>query len=323
MQVERFTEIKLAYNINSPFKSYNYLAFIGGALSSDKKETYLGEYMSNHILLLSNKLFDINCDDIVDFRNKKVFYHNCLNKNIKDKIEIKSEILKKIYNGYYVSATVDEFYIPNRSAYKRERAYHDILIYGFNLEKNVFYTCGYDITEKFTSMDYDIDLIISSIEICLQERHTKPHFHFFKPNYRKSHFDLEKVKDSFTKYICCQPIKNRVYDGYYGLSAYDNLINIIKMSDINNKTLRWATFSMLYEHKKLMLQRFEYMRNIGIFLNDSILEEYKEVVKIARIIEMMYVKYTLTGEGIKKIEDKIKVIRHLENEIFTELIKII
>ena len=313
---------RLFFNMESPLMSYNYTAFIGGALFCRSNNPTIGYYMSNHILLLSNRIFDISLDDIVMFRDKNIFIHKCLSKNISTTNELKRELIENICQGYYISATVNEYYIPNRQSFEKREFYHDILIYGYDLNKNIFYTAGYDKTAHFSTMSCNIDIVLNSILDCLEHKIEKPHFHFFKPKGIETTFNLEKARTSLINYINCKPNKYKVYDGCYGFDAYNNLTKIINESVEKNSIIRKATFHMLWEHKKLMIERLKFMKKLNIDFNDSIIQQYHSVVSSSKTVENLYIKYNLNKNQniIEKINENISNISELEYNLFEQLI---
>jgi len=235
---------------------------------------------------------------------------------------MKEDIISKINEGYYASVTVDEIFLPYRNAYEKYSFYHDILIYGYDLEKNIFYTAGYDNTEHFTCLEHNIDTIIKSILFCLRERKSKPHSHFFKAKKESKEFSLGNVKDTLRKYINSEPISKVTYHGAYGLEAYGQLIEKHMAALKDKKSLRKATFSMLIEHKEMMLERVMYINNSFGKIDDETIEMFQELVKAAKGIQLSSIKHSIThSEKIgMSISERIERLSELERNAINKLL---
>lgn len=73
---------------------------------------------------------------------------------------------KAIEKGYYIMTVVDEYYLPPRSVYNIEHKLHLIMLNGFDLEKECFYSMGYngDYYEEANLAFTDVFKAISSTE---------------------------------------------------------------------------------------------------------------------------------------------------------------
>lgn len=314
----------LDFNTSSPITSYNYTSFIGGVMFAHNMNMY-PYYLSNHILLLSNKHFDVSCDDMIMFEDKNVFQIKKIKRDILAAKEIKEDIIEKLNNGYYASVTVDEFYIPNRYFYKKMSFYHDMLIYGYDLSENVFFTAAYDLSGYFNTMKCSIDIVAASISKCLNERKTKPHFHYYKCKNNSMSFDIAGVKSKLEKYISSEPIAKKKYNGRYGLSAYDGLIRNYRYACENNTYWRKASFNMLYEHKKIMLDRVNYINSNHYEIDSCLIDKFAYILKASKIIQATSLKYEITRKEsvMMNIIAKIEEMAEIEKKSIEELLRVI
>lgn len=312
----------LPFSLESPIASYNYTSFIGGVLQESSQNWY-PYYLSKHILLLSNDIFDVSCDDMLMYEDQNVFEDYKLSEQIKKKEDLLEKIICQIEDDFYVSVTVDEYFIPFRYSYKVKTFYHDMLIYGYDLEKKIFMTAGYDNTGNFTLREYDIELIVSSIERCVIERKSKPFFHFFKCKDLNLTFEINRVKEIFLKYKENSPILKEKYRGKYGLEAYDKIIEKFNNCYSQNMYWRKASFAMLVEHKNLMEKRLEYINNNVTSLKPELFILCKEVKKIAREVQFDSLKYEMIRKDSirKRIEEKILLLKEEEYKLFEHLLK--
>ena len=315
----------LDFNVNSPINSYNYTSFIGGVMFAKDMDRY-PYYLSNHIILLCNDLFDVSCDDMIMYEDENVFERKGLINTSNDAETVKDEIIKMLNKGFYASVTVDEYDIPNRYFYQNETFYHDMLIYGYDISENVFYTAGYDNSNYFTVMKHEIGLISKSVSKCLIERKSKPHLHLFKcKDDINIGFDIVNVKDKLKKYINSEPMGVKRYKGVYGISAYEELINKFCYSCDSGNFLRKASFSMLYEHKKLMLDRLAYIFKYYTDFDHNIMLSYENILKESKNIQMSSLKYQISKNEKTKIKiiDKLKALADQELNAIEKVIRII
>lgn len=312
---------KLDYCVNMPMKSYNYTAYMGGVLFA-KGNGWKPYYLSKHILLTCNDLFDVTCDDMIMYEDDDVFERKQFNFKTVDSEEMKNEIILKINEGFYASVTVDEFFIPKRHAYKNYSFYHDMLIYGYDLEKNIFYTAGYDDTEHFSCLEHDIDIVVDTILFCLNERKSKPHSHYFRARNEYKQFSLGNVKSTLQKYLASEPINKMTYHGVYGMAAYEELIHKHLCAINKGKKLRRATFSVLIEHKELMLERVKYISEYIKNIDDETIYMYEQIIILAKGIQLSSIKYEITHSdkiGMAIVE-KIREMAELEKNAIEKLL---
>lgn len=320
--MEKQKRNKLDFFIDMPIKSYNYTAYMGGVLFANSQR-WKPYYLTKHILITCNDLFDVICDDMIMYEDEDVFERKAFDFKIKDTNELKKDITSKIDEGFYASVTVDEKYISHRKAFNKHSFYHDLLIYGYDLEKNIFYTAGYDDTGYFSCLEHNIDTVVSSILFCLKERKSKPHCHYFRAKSEYKEFSKENVKIILEKYLSSEPIDQRTYNGSYGISAYAKLIEKHSSAVQNGKILRRATFSMLLEHKKLMLERVQYINENFVDINTKTVDIFKEIVELSKIIQLCSVKHEITSSekiGMSMI-NKIKNLAELEYVAISKLLE--
>ena len=131
----------LPFNINPPVISYQHHAFPLGVLFTN--ESFINDFVSNyvHLFYLRNDAIDPHAINF--YRNDDYFAKDCFIKNmimanggnrflIDYTLESFSDMLVfMIDNGYYVYGLIDEYYLPNRRAYKIKHWTHDFLIYGY------------------------------------------------------------------------------------------------------------------------------------------------------------------------------------------------
>lgn len=215
--------------------------------------------------LMDKKLLEFKWDSIIDF------------------------VIESIDLDYYIYLNINTSYIPEYKGFEKN-VMHDIFVYGYdksnkklnvadffdkkysyaNIDfedfKKAYYnlnlTNEYDFLEgvsieayKYADYAFDINFVINSITDFLHSRNTTI-------NSDLNEFDN---KDD----IC------------YGLEVYNVFINYLEeQKNSRNFYVDLRGFHMIYDHKKTMALRIDYLHKIGYILNpDQIISIYKELEK--------------------------------------------
>lgn len=238
-------------------------------------------------------------------------------KNLSDNIV--EFFIKCIDSNNYIHTSIDQYYISNaRSLWKTRHLIHSIFIIGYDLQEQVFYAGDFTFTGKFSyekirfdemekafkeydNYIYENDMYFNRLGVSLW-RFTNKHIY---------HFDVSHVKKQLTDYINGNPyckdnrIKYNEEDFFtHGMQpVYNKIINHMslliepqKEKDLNNhyRPVNGIVKCLhnIFEHKKLMLARIEYMSKNGFLDNSSeILHEYEQVVNKTIIISNNAIKY--------------------------------
>lgn len=265
---------------------------------------------------------------LIDYRILDLEFIFKANMNVIDFIK------NSINQGYYVITYVDEFFIPERIVYlEKMHLRHEIMIYGFDINKSIFNVIGY--TDKgayapsCVSFSEFKNSFLSSInkanDIMLLKAKDKTSFN---PSYE---FDIESVKNLLSEYLLSKnssanlrPFGNP-YDYVYGISVYKQLImyyqNVLQSKNEENCDIRH--FHLLYEHKKTMVSRLEYLTEkkyintkndfISIFMNFK-----KDALKLRNSL----IKYNISKDKmlLNTVIDTLQKMYKGEKETIEELL---
>ncbi len=165
-------------------------------------------------------------------------------------IDIIEFLWKAIEDGYYIMTIVDEYYLPPRSVYLVEHKLHLIMLNGFNLEKECFYSMGYNGSNyEETALKFeDVFKAISSEEgnninirddFCMLYRlQDKDKIEYLQENF--NYFEI--VQKRLQLHICdCIYIGNHISDylmskqagvKFYAFNSDDSLTYYIKRDTI-------------------------------------------------------------------------------------------
>lgn len=256
--------------------------------------------------------------------------------------ELSQFLIECINLGYYIYTSVNEFYIPNTPAYQKYYYPHSILLYGYdNLQKS-FHVGGFTSNKgegrkfsKFQVSFADVERAYKSIEN-IENEHYLSRFYLMKINNSISYdFDVIHVKELLIDYLFSKNTSERfrgyfnpTEDFYFGMKVYENL-KLLYGADRYMTEAEIRPLHLLWEHKKCMLSRIDFMINQGFLKDSTIYDEYKEVELLMLKCRNVFLKYRLSQEkngflskipkiGIlldKVIDKESKAINRLLSEI--------
>lgn len=275
----------------------------------------------------------------VSFRNGHIWDADCpllcCDAITRDMVEIASLdvidfVCKAISKNNYVKLYLDEFYLPYRFSYKEEHYIHESLFWGYDYGKSELYGLAYvtDSTgyqfKKFSVNMEDVRQAYYAVSVksVQQER-----IMLMSCNREKYYeFDINTVKNSIYEYVNSiqtdqkySEINNPNVDYIFGISMYDALISYYK-NDVKSKTV--IPLHIIYEHKKLMLDRIVYMiENQYIKHDPEIIADYKKIIDKAYKCKLLFLKYSYaeTESSYKKLKNCINEIKDFDKELMQRL----
>lgn len=211
------------------------------------------------------------------------------------KTKISHNIVNYINKNYYVYIELNEFYIPNRKNYKIKDYYHDLLIYGFDIDNSKFLTIAYNNTGSFSPQWVsfnDIDEAYSNYKMryllkAMPFRVSKK-YDFSKTNSQEIINNLQFVLHTKKK--------------HFGLNSYNDVLKNIEKAKLNSSKIDLRSFRTICEYQKVLLL-FNEVFDIPEDLNKVLLNLQKQ----ADIIFNLSIKYNLTlnKDVLCKIESKL------------------
>ncbi len=249
------------------------------------------------------------------------------------KINIVSDIISWIDKGYYVKIKVDSKLIPNNYMYNSEEDFLlQVFIYGYNKEKNIFYTHNFDINRNYSIIEVSFDdlekafysdrsrKIINNVSYMQKREQAEDYFivlYTLNSNIQDFYdfsFYLRKIRNSLVQYIEGVNVlttNNEIIrlndimdydenDYHWGLNVYDGIMKKV-LFDYN-------IYHGLFEHKSIMLKRLDLLRDKNVLKTDELSTKYIEVVDLANQLRLYCIKVMLkmqTSQNNKVMEDKI------------------
>jgi hypothetical protein len=206
-------------------------------------------------------------------------------------------LIKSIDLSYYIFGICDETDMLNKGI----RIMHQLFIYGYDLEKEVFYVGDFTFDNgrySYTTVSFD-KVVYGFLNVQSGEDFVFDHnykdmnglYLISKNTYKKYYeFDPQLVKRSLNEYLSsCDTKKhfrqsrNHNNTNIFGINTYDAIIH--ELSLLEEKINTWfdyRPFHVFYDHKVLMENRIKYMMDKKyIPFNQEILNKYNEVRETA------------------------------------------
>lgn len=323
-----------------PIVAFQYLAF-PLAILSDKPD-YLPWFHSNYIQLICHK--DLSASKVLfldfyghvfdeNFNNTIYFtYHPWLEIKhalVGGQTDIIPNLIECMQYDYYVYLKVDEFFIPDRSFYQKDHFVHDVLVFGYDLHEKSLDVIGFNNKGQFLRSRISVDQFDQAYKSGRQmdKNRTALGFHeFFLFKYKqngKYDFDLDLVAELLDDYLNSRNTSDRFRMfknpqnpelSAFGMEIYRYLIDYCRllMEDLAEYDIR--PFHLLWEHKKCMLSRMEFIQtNCNIKLPTSLIGSYGEIEKKCNEARMAVLKFYFTKDK-SLIAKTIKLIDFVQTE---------
>lgn len=225
------------------------------------------------------------------------------------KMKISHEIIRYLNKNYYIYIELNEFYIPLRKNYKTKDYYHDLLIYGVNMDNSKFLTIAYNCTGAFSPQwvsfndideaysNYKMKYLLKAIPFCISEK-----YDFFKENSSAIIHNLNFMLN--TKKEC------------FGMNSYKYVLKHIENVKSNNIKIDLRNFRTIYEYQKVLL-----LFNKVFDINENFYNILLNLEEQANVIFNLAIKYELTSNQdiLCKIEAKLIYLIEKNEKILRDI----
>lgn len=236
-------------------------------------------------------------------------------------------VQKYMDNGYYFYFNkIDDFYLDGKTWYKERHFFHDGILCGYDQENKLYCIYAYDNRWKYTKLWIPQESFNDGIR-SMRESGEKGYLYALKPMPERVDFNPTIVVNNLKSHInttfeVCPPTDPT---GVTGLAVYDYiLLYLDKLLDnsIPHERMDWRIFRVIWEHKKLMLERIERMEE-ALSLDSTASDLYKFIVEEANQIRLLYASYHMKRRDslLVSIKEKLIEIKHKEKEILEKFIE--
>lgn len=345
MHLKRYNEVLYLYLINDenefemvfetilPSELMNKDLYIGVLADAGENQFYNWKYL-NYIQLSYDELNGWLSVDYFNQPPKLYSYHNLhnfLEFTIIDLYEIDNVYLDicnfiewQILMDKYVIIWLDEYYIPNRSSYKKNHYVHPNIVYGF--DNNNFDILGYHVTLKKSKVSYDVFRKAYSNEA---KNFTIQNIQY-KPNNEMLRFDKTYMYNATQSYL-------------KGLDLSTNYSNIISMSKLiygldilkilanttsgNKKLFNDKRISyIIYEHNIIMKERLSFLEAKSFYPHIDykyLTSQIDDIIEISTLLKNLVLKNTIRNGEEDNIIKKLRQLYEKELNFYTEFCELI
>ncbi|WP_028545359.1 hypothetical protein [Paenibacillus taiwanensis] len=302
-------------------------AYVLGALQDDERcmDWFYTNYVQLHItqqyIELGEYRLDFYPDLLIIFGNVPWLDYHRTDKEMLTRmnINIRDFIIDHINRGFYFFSYIDEFYIPNTLCYQFRHMTHDLLVSGYNLDKQTYTVAGFNKDRAFSIREISFE----EFETAYNSPTTHNYISMFRKadNYEQTKYDLKNglfdfdlgvMMESLTEYLHGINSSRRMglyrnlEPGVYGMKVYEALQHYFKLLAEEKIALDVRPLHLLWEHKKFMVQRIRYLQQHGYLNADSsTLQGYEKMERIALKLRNLLLKYFFTT--LPALLDKIDV----------------
>lgn len=299
----------------------------------------------NYIQLYINKDYKINWGDFYfpatnDTRPSDTCKWLISQKIHRDIVATKWEsvidfIIECIDLNNYVHTMINYFYVPVSDRFNKLHMHHDVFIYGYDLSKEILYVSDFFREGKYsreTISFSDFSLAFSTYNLTKNPDYLNEMIYLYKFNddYKNIYkFSFDSILNSIKNYLFSSvPEYWDIYDYEgdkcdkdFGMGIYSTLKNYAKdISNSETSLFDIRPFYLLYDHKRIMTLRLEYLYKQGYlaeFDSDNIMR-YSEVEANARDVVNVVVKYDVQKDEGRNNKNLIEILINILNNIEKE-----
>ncbi len=263
------------------YRTFNDVAIPVGILQSNINN--LDQWLSERFI---GTHFRLNWNQIV-FNNKPFYKWDCFKSklvklNIETNIQFVNSVKKHILQNFYLYLFANEKYIPYSSSYQKRNFIHDLCVYGFDDEKQVFLASAYNVDQHYAyeEISYqELYLAVKNFYIPIRQIEKikwKRQALIFKisDSYNFNNSNPEKLKKVIYQYCTS-------YKYASGIRIYDFILYKINRALKMKKGIDLHYFRILQEH----------INAINKLNHPDI--KYSEIYLLSENISIKALKYTL------------------------------
>ncbi|WP_088549666.1 hypothetical protein [Paenibacillus aquistagni] len=258
-------------------------------------------------------------------------------------VDIHRYLITQLEREFYVVTYVDEYYIHNSICYQQNHFVHDIFIYGYDLDRQIYHVAIFDKNRQFSTQEVTFEqfeqaylsegsssqTLISSckrLEPCDYETSK------YGAGLARFDFDLKLMIDVLNDYLEGRNSTKRLrmtqqpMEGYFGVEIYPLLQDFITrvMEGVQNFDVR--PFHILWEHKKMMVARVQYLQKHGYLKEETtLLEQFERLEKQSYTQRNLMLKSFMSENRkilqplLKSLEDMMAAEKALIKQLILEL----
>lgn len=235
--------------------------------------------------------------------------------------------------GYYVWAFVDEYYIPGTRSYQNSSNPHSILLYGYDDAAEIVHAAGYFHNQTYGTVEIPFAAIKDAYNNCESDPlQFMDYVHLFRINAAiRNEYSLPWFAEQLADYAYSRNTADRwiALEGagtgqwVWGISVMDVLREKLELFKRREFVVDHRPFYLLWEHKRMMNRRMNYMEEQGILCFDAdIRSEYERIEKAAFIVRNQVLKYLMSLEAryADDVQERLMKMQAQEYELIERML---
>lgn len=245
-----------------------------------------------------------------------------------NKIALRDFIKSSIDQEYYVYTHADDYYIPHRESFQIEHYRHVILIFGYHEEDQSYDIIGFDEKGQYRTSKVSYDTFDQAYPmdspydpLVLLRKRQSGHYDF----------DCQLVAEQLDDYLNSRnPIeRHRIFrnpgkDYVYGMTVYKRLRRYLERLMLEDIWCDFRNLHLVWEHKKCMLRRIQYMIEHGYLSSNMGYDMDYEVIERKSVkMRNMMMKFAARKDPhiIQRIMDMLDTMVEDERVILTRILE--
>lgn len=306
--------------------------------------SYIQLFISKHYLNdLQEYRLDFYPDLMITYSNMPWLQYKHSDKVLLDQlgVDIHRYLITQLERNFYVVTYVDEFYIHNSICYQENHFVHDIFIYGYDLERQIYHVAIFDKNRQFTVQEVTFEQFEQAY--LSQGKSTQSLINSIKRlapiDYESSKygsgvgrfdFDLQLIIDVLSDYLEGRNsterlrIQQQPVEGYFGVEVYPYLQKFITRVIEGELNFDVRQLHILWEHKKMMVARIEYLKELGYLHEETpLLEEAKRLEKRSYTYRNLMLKGFMSNNRniLRPLVNSLEEMLIAEKGLITQLIE--
>lgn len=268
-----------------------------------------------------------------------------------DGLDIKELIKSTLNEGKYVALFLDGYYLNNTAPAGKRHTVGEFFIYGYDDEKEIFYSVGFNSSEFFGKMTYPYDEVIKASSSLVYEREKLGELPVWVLWYAFSKIKKKNVTNQINgsniikdleeytfasvmkEKLRSEVISGRGDNAIYGADCQKEIIKAL-YSIIDNGVYctDYRHVHLLYEHKKSLFNRIKRLVNARNIEASDFIDKYQTVMKKIELAKVFYLKAIMSNPNyflydklnnkdmIKKIIKFLEDASNIEAEVLRDLL---
>ena len=215
-------------------------------------------------------------------------------------------IIDNINSHNYIHIMVNYYYVPLSDRYKKQYSLHDMLIYGYDLNKKLFYVADFFMYGKYsyeTISFLDFEQAFYTYNQTTNRDYLNGLIYLYSLNENCDYeFSIHNIKNALKAYL------HNIMPEYWNKYNYKNSENIVFNREIYTTLKNYVTekmceqseidirpFCLLMDHKKMMNLRIRYLCDQGFYKYNNYNEcQLNEIENKSKIVVNTLIKYNIT-----------------------------